>query len=1043
MAVCFLAVTTAMAQITVKGQVLSSTDGEGLIGAAVQEVGTTNGTVTDYNGNFSLKVKEGASLKISYVGYVAQTLAARANMVVNLKEDTKTLDDVVVIGYGVQKKSDVTGAISSVKEADLRNRSTTDAGAALQGKVAGVQILNMSGAPGETATIRVRGVSSNFADPTPLLIVDGAKVDNISYLDPSLIESIEVLKDAASAAIYGTEAGNGVILITTKKGRGDAGIPAITYSGKVTFQTLQKKAELMGAAEYIDYQKYIGRIDDALLNTYKYDGKDHNWFDAVFGTGISTQHNVTLQGANDKGHILASAGYVHNNGIVKGDEDVYNRLSIQLNADYQFTKWLKFTTNNSVERFDTRSVSQRSYGSLLNSVMSLDPLTPAYISDFNDLPQYAQSQINQYNAWIAGGKAGDAVAPVLTDPNHNGDYYGVSNYLQEATGNPLAQRDRTDAKNEGFSLRGSTSLDFNLFKGFVFTSRLGYRISKGNNHSYSVPYYLTPMASNVNYTLSASNRSGHQYQWENFANYNTTIAEKHNLGVMAGMAFEERYSDDLSVQGTGPDILKDYADNYRYISYMLPAGATNTWSATGSPSTIRNMSYFGRVSYNYDNKYYFQANFRADAYDSSTLSTKERWGYFPSFSAGWTISNEKFFQDNVNTDVFNFLKLRASWGHNGNIRYLIGKYAYSANVNINGQWYQNTPGSNPGNVSYGTALTEAANENLRWETHDQFDLGLNARFFNNRLTFDFDYYRKVTTDLLTPVKPVPESGISSSDINAGKILNSGVEFEVGWRDRIGDLKYGVDANLATVHNEVLEMPAVLRRLEGQQGGVSGLNNTIRTAFEEGQPVWYFRGYKYAGVNPETGAPRYYNKDGNIVDNVTPEDMQYIGKSTPDFTYGITINLEYKNFDFTLYGAGVSGCDIFSLLYSADRPTTNTLSTYWRNSWKQPGDNTKYADMNQVSNQWTYWSSSASMFNGSYFKFKQIQLGYTIPKSILAKTGFISGLRAYVSLDDFFTITSYPGCDPEACQTGSLQNVGYDCGTYPTTKKFVIGLNVSF
>ncbi len=1038
MAVCLLAVTTALAQTRqVKGSVLSATDGEALIGAAVQEVGTSNGTVTDYNGAFTLTVKEGASLKISYVGYTPQTVKAAANLTIRLQEDTKALDDVVVIGYGVQKKSDVTGAIGSIKESDLRNRSVTDAAAAMQGKIAGLQIMNMSGAPGETAQIRVRGYASNGSNLGPLLIVDGLQVSDISYLDPSLIESIEVLKDAASAAIYGVQAGNGVVLITTKKGNSAPGRPAITYNGKVSIQSLNKKAELFEAPEYIEYQKYIGYLSDDLLAANGYNGENYNWFDAVFGTSIATQNGLTFQGGNDQGHFLASFDYAHNNGIIKGGQDVFNRITGQINADYKVNKWLKLTTNNTISKNDRKSVSHQSYGSMLNSVMSLDPLTPAYISDPSELPTYAQQQLAAYNAWVAGGKQGDAVAPLMTDPNHNGDYYGTSKYLQEATGSPLAQRDRTQGKNTGFALRGVTSLDITPFKFLTFTSRLGYTFTKGTSNSYSVPYYLTNMASNVNYSLSKTNNSMNKYQWENFANFNMDFG-KHNVGAMVGMGYYQTKVDNLSMSANGTDILKGYEPNFLYVDYLLPSSTSCAWSTSNNPTTKRNISYFGRLSYNYDNKYYLQANFRADAFDSSLLPSGERWGYFPSVSAGWTVSNEKFFQENVNTDVFNFLKIRASYGVNGNISNL-EPYQYAASVGVNGNWYQNAVGQ----ISYGSAMTALFNPNLKWETSKQFDLGIDARFFNDRLTFGFDYYRKITDDLLTQANNDPALGFKQSWINAGEILNRGFEFEIGWRDMIGDLKYSVNTNFSTLHNEVLEMPQSLFRIEGQQGGVSGLNNQIRTAFEAGQPIWYFRGYKSAGVNPETGAPRYYNAAGEIVDNVTANDLQYIGSAIPDFTYGITINLEYKGFDFTVFGTGVAGNKVFSLLYSADRPNTNTLTTFWRNSWKEAGDNAKYADMKQVSNNWTYWSSDVSMFDGSYFKFKQIQLGYTLPKSLLAKTGFIQGLRAYVSLDDFFTITSYPGCDPETAQTSSAQNMGYDCGSYPTTKKVVLGLNLSF
>ena len=295
---------------------------------------------------------------------------------------------------------------------------------------------------------------------------------------------------------------------------------------------------------------------------------------------------------------------------------------------------------------------------------------------------------------------------------------------------------------------------------------------------------------------------------------------------------------------------------------------------------------------------------------------------------------------------------------------------------------------------------------------------------------------------MVKIAPIPEIGLKEAYVNAGNVLNSGFEFELGWRDHVGDLQYSINTNLSTVHNEVLELHNTIDRIEGQKGGISGLNNDIRTAFEVGQPIWYFRGYKFAGVNKETGAAQYYNKDGEIVETVTDNDLQYIGKAIPDFTYGITVNLAWKGFDFTLFGTGTAGNDIFSLLYSADRSKTNCLKYYWENSWKEDNTNAKFPKSATVANDWKFWSSSASIFNGSYFKFKQIQLGYTIPKNITQKVK-INELRVYASLDDFFTISSYPGCDPETATTGGYNAMGYDAGSYPTTKKAIFGINVTF
>lgn len=999
-------------------------EGQPVIGAAVVVAGQQSlGVMTDTDGKYAFSVPAGATIEVSCIGYVSQTakVGSKSTYDFILAEDSQLLEETVVIGYGVQKKSDLTGSVASVKSTDLMNRSTTDAAAALQGKAAGVQILNNSGAPGSGAQIRVRGYSSNSGSIGPLLIVDGLKVDNIQYLDPSMIANMEILKDAASAAIYGAEAGNGVVLITTKSGAAQNGTANISYSASFTNQRLGKKAELFDAFEYIDYQKAIGNVTDELLVANKWDGQNHDWFDAVFAPSWAQQHAVTFSGGNNKGHFFSSLNYVKNDGIVKGDKDVYKRLSAQINADYSLFKWFTVGTNTSIEKWETKSVSGSSYGSMLNSVMSLDPLTPAYYSRIEDCTPGMQQHYAD----------GDII---LRDPNHNNDFYATSRWLDEATGNPLLQRDRTDSYGGGLNVRGSLFANVTPLKGLVYTSRFGYRIAQSSSHSYSTPYWATPMANAVEYNISANVNTSYYYQWENFVNYNQTFG-KHSIGAMAGMSYIENNYDNASMSSSGKDILQYYLPQYQYISYLKKDAVKNMSNAPGRSASI---AYFGRLSYSYADRYSLQANFRADAFDSSKLSKQNRWGYFPSVSAGWTISNESFVKDNVDRSILSFLKIRGSWGINGNISVLNG-YPYTATISVNGQWYQYNPSTGTGGLTYGSGPTELANPDLKWETSEQIDLGLDARMFNSRLTLGFDWYRKMTRDLLISIAPVPEIGVKSTYVNAGNVLNTGVELELGWKDSIGDFTYSVNANMATLHNEVLSLHKAVPRIENM---VSGLNNQVRSAFEAGYPIWYFRGYKYAGVDSETGAPLYYNADGKVVDSVNDNDRQFIGKAIPDATYGITINLGYKGFDFSVFGTGTIGNDIFSMLYSADRPKTNSLTHFWRNSWKAPGDDAKYPESGKVANDWIFWSSSASVFNGSYFKFKQIQLGYTLPRNLTRKV-MINDLRLYVSLDDFFTISSYPGCDPETATTGNSGTMGYDLGTYPTMKKVIMGVNLTF
>ena len=1008
------------AQSIVKG-IVTDPSGEPVIGATVKVDGSKLGVITDLDGKFSIDAAPDATLTITYVGMEPKTVKAEAGktLSITLKDDSKVLNDVVVIGYGVQKKSDLTGAVASIKSDDIKGLSATDAGAALQGKAAGVQIIN-SGGPGEAADIRIRGYSSNSGNIGPLLIVDGLKVDNIQYLDPSMIESMEVLKDAASAAIYGAQAGNGVVIITTKTGAANGGKAQISYSSKFTIQSLGKKAEIFDAPEYIEYHKYLGDLTDDLLKKNNYQGQNTNWYDEVFENSLAHQHSLTVQASNGKGRFLASLNILNNDGIVKGNNDTYKRFTGQINADYDVYKWLNITTNTSFEKWKTKGVT-KGYGSILNSVVSIDPLTPAYYSNVDDLAPLMMAAL----------KAGKAV---MRDPSHNNDYYATSKYIEEATGNPLAQKDRHDITNSGINVRGTVAANLKPFKGFTFTSRLGYRITQSNYHKFEAPYYLNSMANSTKYNIEARSNNGLYYQWENFANYMNTFG-KHTVGAMAGMSFTKNHWDNNTIASEGENILSAYEPNFRYIDYLL---ADATKSVKNAPSDATELSYFGRLSYSYDNRYFLQVNFRRDAFDTSKLSKKARWGNFPSFSAGWSISNEKFFKDHIDREAVSFLKLRASWGRNGNVN-ILNDYPYSSPIALNQSFYQYNPSIGDGKLTYGSKPTGIANPDLTWETSEQVDLGLDARFLNDRLTLGVDWYRKTTKDLLIEIAPLPEIGVNKIVVNSGKVLNSGLDIELGWRDNIKDFKYGVTVNGSTLKNEVKEVSAMVNRLT--EVGIDGFNNQLKPTFEAGHSVWYFRGYKYAGV-AEDGSALYYDKNGKVTSAPTDEDKQDLGAGIPKFTYGITINLAYKGFDFSVFGTGAAGNKIYNLMVSADRPLINGITTYWENSWRADRTNAKYPDMKKVATDWKFFSSDAAIFSGSYFKFNQIQLGYTLPKLITSKIG-LSDLRVYCSLDDFFTITNYPGADPETASMNSGASRGFDNGTYPTSKKMVFGINVTF
>lgn len=1016
---------SAFAQIQVKGNI-SDKNSEPMIGVAIQEKGNnTNGTITDLDGNFSLSVNSNATLVVSYIGYKTQEIAlnGRTNLAIVMEEDAQVLDEVVVVGYGVQRKSDLTGSVASVKSDDLKNRSTTDAAAALQGKAAGIQVLNSSGKPGQGASIRVRGYSSNSSNIGPLLIVDGLQVSSIQYLDPSLIESMEILKDAASAAIYGAEAGNGVVLITTKTG-GNKGKGTITYQGKWTNQSLGMVPELLNATQFKDWmtmqlgaEAVTAALKDA-QDAYGWNPNTNtNWLDEYFENTWAAQHSLTFQGGNERGAYFMNLNYVNQDGIIKGNKDNYERLTAQINADYKIKDWLQVGTNTSIEKWSSRGVSENGYGTSFEMLLLIDPLTPMYWTK-------PEQMLGDYRNYYNEIQAGNSNYTLFGDEN---GYYATSYFNQRlAGGNPFSQRDRSMGKNEGVNVNGTAFVNITPIKSVTFTSRLGYRLSFSNNSNWEFPYYLNGQTKGDNYMISGGSNNSTWYQWENFINYNEMFG-KHAVGAMAGMSFRQSNSNGVSASASGPDILSAYAPNFIYLN-CVNGNSDTTKSFSGMPNMTRALSYFGRLTYSYDNRYSVQANFRADAFDSSKLSKDNRWGKFFSASAAWTFSNEAFFKDNIDPSIMSFGKLRASWGQNGNVN-VLGNYAYTAGIATNSQWYQ-YGATNLG--SYGSMPNGIANPNLTWETSEQIDFGADFRFLNDRLTVGLDYYIKTTKDLLVPAPAMPESGVSQITLNAGEIKNSGLEVELTWKDNIGDFNYSVSANLATLKNEVTYLDPSIERIQG--AGVDGSSpETIFCNFEEGMPVWYMRGYKYKGRDAE-GRALYYTKDGGETLEPGAEDMTNIGSGLPSLTYGITLSGEYKGFDLTIFGSGAAGNDVYYGLYR----------TGWNNIAKGIYDDfksKKLPEASTVAGSGTFWRSSAMVYDGSYFKIKQIQLGYTLPKTLTQKA-FIQNARVYVSLDDFFTFTSYPGLDPETT-TQQHNGPGLDKGTYPNMSKVVMGVSVTF
>ncbi|MCW0483969.1 TonB-dependent receptor [Gaoshiqia sediminis] len=1001
---------------TVSGRVTDLSN-QPLPGVTVLVKGTTTGTITDFDGNYTIAdIPANGTLVFSFIGMKSQEFVVgnKTSVNVTMEEETVGIEEVVAIGYGTMKKSNLTGAISKVGNEALENRSITRAEQALQGKTAGVQIIQTSGAPGASPAIRVRGFSSNVATP-PLFIVDGLRTNDIGLIDPNNIESIEVLKDASSAAIYGAEAGNGVVLITTKKGKKGEG--RISYSYQMVTNELANIPKLMDASQYINYMTEGDLITSDQVNSL-WDGKtDTDWADAAFETSMMKKHNLAFEGGNERGSYNLSLSYLDYDGIVKGNDDYLQKVSGMLNADYKIKDWLKVGTNNMFERWKGKSVAESNeYGSLLGAVLAMDPLTPVVYTPDN-LPVFMRNLITSGNT-------------LLTD--ESGNYYGLSQFFESDHINPLIIRDRVDSEGQGVNLIGTIYAELNPLKDLTFTSKLGYRVSSNGSYSFSNLFYANNVVHNDKINVSRTNSNSVYYQWENYANYSKSIGE-HTFAGMAGISYSEPYS--TSVTGSGNEITKNNP-LFRDLNYLTPSATKGV--SGGYSNTGRQFSYFGRLSYNFKEKYLFQTSLRRDASDLSVLPEGNRWGTFPAASLGYVISKENFFPKSTPID---HLKIRASWGQNGSIGPL-GGYRYAATI------------SSPGVYPYGPEIryqvgsypNKLENPELKWETSEQLDLGFDLLAFDSRLVFAFDYFNKKTRDLLVDVVPPYETGVGSVTVNAGNVLNKGLEFEMSWRDKIKDFNYSLSANISTLHNEVTYLDPSISRISG----ANFHTNQGITVFEEGYPIWYMRGYKLLDVDDETGDPIYEDqltidtdndgvkdqKDGIINDN----DKVMIGSAIPDFTYGLTFNASWKGLDLTLFGAGSQGNDIFLAMTRNDRPRSNGLTLYYDERWT-PTNTTASKPRPNSNGVDKYWISDDVVFDGSYFRIKQIQLGYNLPQRIVNRLA-MKNLRVYLSLDDWFTFTDYPGFDPES-SAGATSSLGVDKGAYPISRKTTVGVNLTF
>lgn len=980
-------------QILVSGRVMDFLSREPLAGVYVK-AGDDNFITTDYLGRYTIGVENTNSvLSFSFIGYITESVQVGNQVVIDisLKPEIRSLDEVVVIGYGVQKKSLVTGSISKVKSEDFQNSSITRAEQALLGRTSGVQVISNSGAPGASMKVRIRGISTN-GNSNPLFIVDGIRFTDMNNLDPNDISSIEVLKDAASAAIYGAEGGNGVVLITTKKGVPGKG--TLTYSFQAGIQKLAREPEIMNASQFVQYMTEAGLVKDPVQDA------NTDWVDEIFTSAPINKHHIAFTGGNSRMSFMLALSSLSHDGIVNGAQDKFKRNTVTFNSEYSIKDWLKVGQALSYAHTEHSAVSESSeYGSVITNAILFDPLTP--VSYTGTVPNHVQELLDD-------GRV------IMKDSN--GKYYGISRIMVGEIINPFVARDAVKGRTRVDNIFGNIYADIKPFKGFTFTSRLGLDVSALNYHSYNPEYYYNIMSFRDLAMVSDAMSIIRYWQWENFANY-TRIFGDHSFDFLVGMSASENKGRVLA--GSAGPLVKD-TWSFAELDFVTSPSATD--GVSGGQLESRKLSYFTRFYYSYQGKYLAQGSIRRDAAGEETLPRENRWGTFPSFSAGWVLSKERFYP----SFFIDFLKLRASWGLNGSLASLGTNYSYDNSL-VSTMVYP----INDKLFVTGTKPARLYNPDLKWETSEQFDFALDLRGFQDRLTLTVEYYIKKTRDLLTSYTPPIETGNDPSMINAGDVVNRGFEFEAGYRNRIGKFSYAINGNLSTLHNEVTYLNPTISRMSGSQ-----INLWTATAFEKGRPVWYFRGYKTNGINPSTGDPEFVDTNGK--EGISSDDQTQIGNPIPRITYGGDINLTYGSFDFSMLIQGQRGNDIIMGMVRTDRPILNKFEYFYTNRWTVENP---HSTMPRAGADARSWNSDLLVFDGSFMRIKQIQVGYTVPEKWLNKIAG-SAFRIYFSLEDYFTFTDYPGLDPEAGSSNE-SSLGIDRGQFPTAKKMMVGASVTF
>ncbi|WP_180335611.1 SusC/RagA family TonB-linked outer membrane protein [Labilibaculum filiforme] len=988
MVLCSVAITFGQSpskEITGK---ITDSSGFGIPGVNISLKTTTMGTVSDIDGNYSISANSENVIVYSFIGYTTQEILVGDQSSINviMSEDALSVDEVVVIGYGIQKKALNTGSISSVKGEELQNTPASRADQAIQGRTAGVSVLSNSGSPGAGTKIRIRGVNSN-GNSNPLFIVDGMKTGDINNIDPGDIESFDVLKDAASAAIYGTEGANGVIIITTKSGK--AGEAKISYDFQYGLQSSRSDLELMNAKEYQQWMQESG------AGTVTQNGTDTDWLDEVFEVAPMQKHHLSYTGGTEKSTYMISGSYFSQNGIVGDDKAKYERITARVNAKSNLKEWLEVGNNFSFSHSKQKYIGEDDeYRSVVNNALLIDPLTPI---TYDGTPANVQTLLD-------GGNT------ILKDKN--GRYYGLAEYVTGETANPLALLQTYHNTITQDKVLGMAYATVKPIKGLSFTTRVGLDLTYQTQHSWAPTYYFSSESQNSATSVDDNINKWYTWLWENFATYNTKVGD-HDFTILAGYSAEENQEPNYTMH-SGPLIAE--GDQYAYQEHTT----SDEFDRTGGGFVNHTMtSYFGRLSYNYLNRYMMELSIRRDAADA--FPTNDKSAVFSAASLGWIVSEEDFFD----IKGIDYLKLRGSWGQNGSRSNLPGNEDREFWV-FSGIQY---PGADDA-YQPGAEIDKLTNPNLKWETTEQLDLGLDLRSLNGKLSFSMDYYNKKTKDLIF-VKQGPLSvGNEFPYANAGTVTNKGFDFELGYRNNDNEFKYSVNLNLSTLDNEVTK-----------QAGSPIVGDNLRghdlTWFEKGYPIWYFKGYKTNGIDNDTGAPIVVdvNKDGEI----SAADQTYIGDPHADFLYGATFNAQYKGFDFNLFIQGSQGNDVFMGWFRSDRPFSNKPKFMYDDRWTASNPNASRPAADNTSDY--VYRSDLMVSDASYMRIKQIQLGYTLPKLTTQKAG-IDRARVFVSLDDFFTFTDYEGLDPEA---GSSTNTrqGVDRGIYPISGKVIFGVSLNF